>query len=172
MKNYHIINAEGVVIGTTDNPGFNPGAGLRVIEAPAEPEKDLQRARLAKLTEAARAAQAFIEQAAGLNTVPQFERDSWATQALEAQAWAADNNAPTPVLAGIARARGVHVDILRQKALAKTRAFAALTASVAGQRQAYEDAITAADSLEALERIAILYKMPMMPMTPAQGGDA
>ena len=89
MKNfnaYHIINAEGFVIGTTDNPDFDPGTGLRVVAAPAEPGKDLQQARLAKLTEAARAAQTFIEQAAGLNTVPQFERDSWATQALEAQA--------------------------------------------------------------------------------------
>ena len=66
----------------------------------------------------------------------------------------------------------MHVDILRQKALAKTRAFAALTASIAGQRQAYEDAIHAADSIELLDSITILYKMPMMPLSPAQGGDA
>ena len=66
------------------------------------------------------------------------------------------------------------LDELRAKALAKSNAYTALTASVAGQRQAIEDQIRAADSLAALDAVAIHYKPPMMPMMPAApaGGDA
>ena len=58
--------------------------------------------------------------------------------------------------------------------LAKSNAFTALTASVAGQRQALEDQIRAAEDLAALDAITIHYKPPMMPMMPAApaGGDA
>ena len=87
---------------------------------------------------------------------------------MEAQAWATDKNAPTPILAGIARARGVPLDDLRAKALAKSNAYTALTASVAGQRQALEDQVRAAEDLAALDAIAIHYKPPMMPMMPAK----
>ena len=79
----------------------------------------------------------------------------------------ADQDAPTPVLAGIAQARGVPLDDLRAKALAKSNAYTALTASVAGQRQALEDQIHAAETLAALNTIAITYHPPMMPMMPA-----
>ena len=101
-----------------------------------DPRAALAAAKTAKLHAAAEAAQRFIDVVAGLDGVPQFERDSWASQAIEAQAWAADHNAPTPILAGIAKARGVPLDILRERALAKSNAYTALTASVAGQRQA------------------------------------
>ena len=139
-----------------------------------DPQAALAAAKTAKLHAAAEAAQAFIERVAGLDGVPQFERDSWAAQALEAQAWAADKQASTPILAGIARVRGVPLDELRAKALAKSNAFTSLTASAAGQRQAFEDQIRAADSLSSLDAIAIAYKPPMMPMMPAApaGGDA
>lgn len=127
----------------------------------------LQEAKAYKLHAAAEAAQAFIETVAGLDGVPQFERDSWAQQSLEAQAWAADKSAATPILAGIAQARGVPLDDLRAKALAKSNAYTALTASVAGQRQALEDQIRAAETLAALDAIAVAYRPPMMPMMPA-----
>ena len=54
------------------------------------------------------------------------------------------------------------LDELRAKALAKSQAFAALTAAIAGQRQALEDAIRAADSLDALTAIVIAYHPPAM----------
>lgn len=116
---------------------------------------DARRAVL--LRSVAEAAQSYIEYVAGIASVPQFERDSWATQAMEAQAWAANPEAQTPLLARIAQARGVPLDELRVKALAKAQAFAALTAQVAGQRQALEDAINAAASLEALDAITITF---------------
>ena len=59
------------------------------------------------------------------------------------------------------------LDDLRAKALAKSNAYTSLTASVAGQRQALEDQIRAADTLAALDAIAVAYRPPMMPMMPA-----
>ena len=173
---YHILNSKGEICGWTETP-FEPTEGQRLIDEKdyhPNPQAALAAAKTAKLHAAAEAAQAFIERVAGLDGVPQFERDSWAAQALEAQAWAADKQASTPILAGIARARGVPLDELRAKALAKSNAFTALTASVAGQRQAIEDRVHAAADMAALDAIAIAYKPPMMPMMPAApaGGDA
>ena len=173
---YYILNANGDIIGESLDL-FIPADGLRLIAKAdyyPDPQAALAAAKTAKLHAAASAAQAFIEAVAGLDGVPQFERDSWAAQALEAQAWAADHDAPTPILAGIAQARGVPLDDLRAKALAKSNAYTALTASVAGQRQALEDQIRVAVDLAALDTIAIHYKPPMMPMMPAApaGGDA
>jgi len=173
---YYILNANGDICGESLDL-FTPADGLRLIakaDYHPDPQAALASAKTAKLHAAAEAAQAFIERVAGLDGVPQFERDSWAAQALEAQAWAADKQASTPILAGIARARGVPLDELRAKALAKSNAFTSLTSSVAGQRQAFEDQIRVADSLAALDAIAIAYKPPLMPMMPAApaGGDA
>ena len=166
---YYILNANGDIIGESLDL-FTPAEGLRLIakaDYHPDPQAALATAKTAKLHAAASAAQAFIERVAGLDGVPQFERDSWASQAAEAQAWAADHDAPTPILAGIAQARGVPLDDLRAKALAKSNAFTALTASVAGQRQALEDQIRAAETLAALDAIDITYKPPMMPMADA-----
>ena len=173
---YYILNANGEICGESID-FFTPADGLRLIakaDYHSDPQAALAATKTAKLHAAASSAQAFIEAVAGLDGVPQFERDSWAAQALEAQAWAADHDAPTPILAGIAQARGVPLDDLRAKALAKSNAYTALTASVAGQRQALEDQIRAAVDLATLDTIAIHYKPPMMPMMPAApaGGDA
>ncbi|WP_455001598.1 hypothetical protein [Cardiobacterium hominis] len=173
---YYILNSAGEICGESLDL-FTPAEGLRLIakdDYHPNPQAALAAAKTAKLHAAAEAAQRFIDVVAGLDGVPQFERDSWASQALEAQAWAADHEAATPILAGIARARGVPLDDLRVKALAKSNAYTILTASVAGQRQAYEDQIHAAETLAALDAIAIAYKPPMMPMMPAApaGGDA
>ena len=151
---YYIIDKDGKICGKTLTPFDHPDGWQLVAEADYSPDP------VAALTAAA---QQFIDSVAGLDTVPPFERDSWASQALEAQAWAADHDAETPILAGIAKARGVPLNILRERALMKSNAYTALTASVAGQRQAFEDRIHAAADLDAL--------LPMTPATDA-GGEA
>ena len=168
---YYIINAKGEICGESLD-AFTPADGLRLIakdDYHPNPQAALAAAKTAKLHAAAEAAQGFIDRVAGLDTVPPFERDSWAAQALEAQAWATDKNAPTPILAGIARARGVPLDDLRAKALAKSNAYTALTASVAGQRQALEDRIRAATDIDALNAVTIRYAPPLIPLAPASG---
>lgn len=106
--------------------------------------EQLKQAKAAKLAAINAAAQAYINQAAGLDKVPDFEIRTWTIQALEAKEWHADNAAPTPTLDTIAAARGVPPEALKQKAYEKAAAFEQLTARVAGLRQAAEDKIKAA----------------------------
>ncbi|MFC3873965.1 hypothetical protein ACFOQN_05240, partial [Neisseria musculi] len=84
--------------------------------------QQLEAAKAAKLHQLNAAAQAYIDAAAETDKLPAFEVQTWALQAAEAKAWAADHAAPTPVLNGIAAARGVPVEQLRAAALRKTLA--------------------------------------------------
>lgn len=106
------------------------------------------------------AAQAFINKHAGIDSVPEFEFASWSIQASEAKAWQLDKNAPTPVLDGIATARGIPADTLKAAALRKTLAYEQLAAHVAGQRQALQSKIEAAKTQAALDKIAVVFTLP------------
>ena len=105
-------------------------------------------------------AQAFINQHAGLEALPDFEVQTWPLQAAEAQAWAADNTAATPVLDRIAAARGMDADKLKAAALRKALAYSALSAHVAGQRQALQSKIESAKTPAALDKIKIEFTAP------------
>ena len=126
--------------------------------ASVSPAEALAAARAAKLAEINAAAQAFIDAAAELDKVPDFEVKTWPKQGDEAEAWAADPAAATPTLAAIAAERGCDLDELRQKALTKASAYSAITAAVAGQRQGYVDALDAAADLAAVAAIKPVYK--------------
>lgn len=106
------------------------------------------------------AAQAFINKHAGIDSVPEFEFASWSIQASEAKAWQLDKNAPTPVLDGIAAARGIPADTLKAAALRKTLAYEQLAAHVAGQRQALQSKIEAAKTQAALDKIVVVFTLP------------
>ena len=116
--------------------------------------------KTALLSQAATAAQAFVNAASEVDGVPDFELQTWPLQSAEALAWQADNNAATPMLDTIAAARGIERIPLIKKALKKATAFRLLTAHVAGQRQAYEAAIQAAADLDDLNAIDIRYSLP------------
>lgn len=126
------------------------------VLTPAAKKKMLQHAKSEKLAEINRTAQSYIDRAAGLDKVPEFEVATWTTQAFEAKAWHADQNAATPTLDAIAASRGVPPDALRQKAYEKTLKFERLTAYVAGLRQAAEDKINAAANLDELADISLV----------------
>ncbi|MBM7064277.1 hypothetical protein [Neisseria elongata] len=106
------------------------------------------------------AAQAFINKHAGIDSVPEFEFASWSIQASEAKAWQLNKNAPTPVLDGIATARGIPADTLKAAALRKTLAYEQLAAHVAGQRQALRSKIEAAKKQSDLDKIEIAFSLP------------
>ena len=85
---------------------------------------------------------------------PQMERESWPQQEKEARAYLADPTAATPLLDALATARGVAKDVVAQKIVAKADAFAAAAGALIGKRQALEDAISAATTIEELEAIS------------------
>ena len=117
-------------------------------------------ARAAKIAELNKTAQSFINAAAGADLVPDFEFATWPLQSAEAQAWAADKSAPTPILDGIAAARGMDADKLKAAALRKALAYSALSAHVAGQRQALQSKIEAAKTKDELDKIKIEFTAP------------
>lgn len=121
---------------------------------------DLSVFKSAKISRLNSVAQAFINTAAEINKVPDFEVQTWPIQAAEVRAWAADKTAPTPVLDQIAASRGIDADKLKAAALRKTLAYEKLTAHVAGQRQALQAKIEAAKTVEALEKIKIELTLP------------
>ena len=127
---------------------------------PAAAARQFAERKTALLSQAATAAQAFIDAAAELDKVPEFEVATWPIQAVEAQAWAADNTAATPVLDRIAAARGMEPDKLKAAALRKALAYSALSAHVAGQRQALQSEIEAAQTVAALDKIKIEFTAP------------
>ncbi len=116
--------------------------------------------KTALLSQAATAAQAFINAASDVDNVPEFELQTWPLQSAEALAWGDNNTAATPMLDTIAAARGIERESLIKKALKKAREHRLLTAHVAGQRQAYEDAINAATDIAAVDAIKINYTAP------------
>ncbi|OSI24637.1 tail fiber assembly protein [Neisseria dumasiana] len=162
---YRTDNGQAVIIDTVgeisdgltlDAPPseWHTWSGKKWVVSKEAKAEQLAQAQAAKLAEVNRAAQACIDQAAGLNRVPEFEVATWTIQALEAKAWHADNAAATPTLNAIADARGIPAEILKQKAYEKAVKFELLTAHIAGLRQAAEDKIHAAQTVEDVEAVA------------------
>lgn len=123
-------------------------------------EKMLDGLKDEKLKQLNIAAQNYIDRATGSDKLPEFEMQTWAIQAAEAKAWQLDKNVPTPVLDGIATARGIPTDTLKAAALRKTLAYEKLTAHIVGQRQALQSKIETAKTQAALDKIVITFTAP------------
>lgn len=119
-----------------------------------------QAAQTAKIAELNRAAQNFINQTVGTDKLPEFEVQSWNLQAAEARAWAADNTTATPILDQIALERSISADELKQKVLEKAQQSDMIVAAVVGQRQALQDKIDSAKTLDELNAIEIAFHLP------------
>lgn len=91
---------------------------------------------------------------------PQAELLTFDKQEAEARAWLADNTAPTPLLSALAAGRGIPLDELAGRIIAKADAFAAVSGFVIGQRQALEDALNACADAEAVRSLTVTYALP------------
>jgi len=69
------------------------------------------------------------------------ERESWTIQEAEAQGYPAN---PTPMLEGLAAARGITVATIVTRVLANAAAFKTAAAKIIGHKQARSDALAAA----------------------------
>ena len=123
--------------------------------------EQLSNAKAQKLMEVAQAAQAFIDNAVQ-DAAPRVERDTYPLQAAEAESWALDSNSPTPLLEGIANARNIDLNGLRQRTLDKSRVWQALCASVIGQRQAFEDQIKQAADIDQVTNVVPVFHLPTL----------
>ena len=133
--------------------------------------EQLNQVKAVKLDEINGKAQEFVWQVSKAYEVPEFERQTWSMQAAEALAWEQNPSAPTPLLAQIAADRECDLDGLRAKALQKAKQFAALSASVAGQRQAYADRLEQAQDVDKVEAISPVYNLPTHPVQASSDVD-
>lgn len=97
-------------------------------------------------------------------TYPDRELLTFDKQEAEARAYLSDpSSATTPILTAIAQGRGIPVDELAQKIIAKADAFALASGVLIGQRQWYEDALESLgqDATTAqIEDITVSYSLP------------
>lgn len=74
---------------------------------------------------------------------PESEKGTWSKQEAEARAYTADNTAPTPLIDGIATARGVDRVYFIGKIIEKADAYTVAIAQLTGVRQSKEDQLNA-----------------------------
>ena len=119
---------------------------LGELELDAGIEAKLEAVKAAKRAEINAACNAAVASLAA--SYPEREIQSWPQQAKEAEALAADPQAPAPLLTAIADARGLPVAELASRVLNKMNAYAAASGSLIGRRQAAEDLIDLAATPE------------------------
>lgn len=122
------------------------------------PVPTLEEVKAAKLSEINAAADRAI--ATLTATYPDREISTFDKQESEARAYAADPAASTPLLSALAQARGIPLDELVRRVLAKADAFAVASGSIIGQRQALEDRLDVCTTIEEVQAIAVNIVMP------------
>lgn len=120
-----------------------------------QPAPPLDTAKEAKLEEINHAADK--ELAALLNAYPNSETISWAKQEDEARKWLVDNNSPTPMLTPMAAARGLAMDDLCARVIAKADTFAAYSGDIFGKRQAMEDQLDLCTTAEEVAALVVAF---------------
>lgn len=134
-------------------PACSPSAAQFLGELTLEPADSaaLQAAKAAKLVEINDACD--LAGKAVLKGYPDVEIKTWPQQAAEADALAADPQAAAPLLTKIAGDRGLPVTDLAARVQIKEAAFKAAAGGLLGMRQALEDQIDAAATVEDLAEI-------------------
>lgn len=122
------------------------------------PVPTFKEAKAAKLSEINAAADRAI--ATLTATYPDREISTFDKQEAEARAYMADPEAPTPLLSALAKARGISMDELVKRVIAKADAFAAASGYIIGQRQALEDQLDTCKTLEEVQSIVVIIYPP------------
>lgn len=122
------------------------------------PVPTFKEAKAAKLSEINKAADKIM--AALISIYPDREISTFDKQEAEARAYMADPTAPTPLLSALAKARGISMDELVKRVIAKADAFAAASGYIIGQRQALEDQLDTCKTLEEVQSIVVIIYPP------------
>lgn len=125
---------------------------LGELAYPAADSHKLEAAKAAKLVELNAGCERALSSLTG--SYPPGELQSWPQQVKEAADLAADPQAETPLLSAIATARGLTVVELVERVRLKAEAYAQLSGSAIGRRQALEDLLELAETVEQVEAIA------------------
>ncbi|MAR74350.1 hypothetical protein [Halomonas sp.] len=85
---------------------------------------------------------------------PESEQMTWDKQEREARAFLADSATATPLLDAVATGRGMDKAELATRIIAKADAWIQASGLATGKRQALEDQVKAAETVEAVEAIS------------------
>ena len=141
------------------DPATKTWSQLPVDEAyPPSVGPSLDEVKAAKLLEINTECQRVLESLTP--TYPERELTTFDKQESEARAYLADATASTPLLSALAAARGIELADLVQRVIAKADAFAVASGSIIGQRQALEDRLDAAQTVEDVRAIVVSISMP------------
>lgn len=125
---------------------------LGVLDYPAAETNKVEAAKAAKLMQINAACELAL--ATLTSTYPPGELQSWPQQVQEAAAFLLDPPGPTLLLSTIAEARGLTVADLAGRVQAKAEGYAAYSGAIIGKRQAAEDLLDHAETLEEVEAVA------------------
>jgi hypothetical protein len=145
---------------TVDLPDTDQSAILEILTTSlpaAIAAQELAQDKTAKNNEIMAAADAIKAQM--LANFSDLEQSSFPYQLADAVAWTADNTKPTPWLTAMAAARGTAVAILAPKVIANNTAWTATAAKIIGQQQKYQDALTAATTVDQVNAINPIYNI-------------
>lgn len=88
-----------------------------------------------------------------LSAYPDAETKTWDKQESEARAYQADSTVSTPLIDAIAAARSMDKAELVSRIITKADAWVSLSGAATGKRQALEDQIAAAETIEEVQAI-------------------
>lgn len=98
---------------------------------------------------------------AAISTYPETEVLTFDQQTSEARAYLASQNpVDAPLLTALAAGRGITLDDLVQRVIAKHDAFSLLSGYVIGQRQALEDRLELCETVGEVQAIAVNITLP------------
>lgn len=133
--------------------------GVTLIPDPVPtPDELLAQAKADKLAEINAVCQSTLE--ALTPTYPERELTTFDKQESEARAYLADPTASTPLLSALAAARGIELADLVGRVIAKADAFTIASGFIIGQRQALEDRLDAAQTVDDVQAVIVSISMP------------
>ena len=135
------------------------GNCYEIVALPQTPEPTLDEVKAEKLAEINAACDRILSDAA--STYPETEILTFDQQTAEAKAYQASGDTEdAPLLSALAQGRGMTLDELAKRVIAKHTAFTALSGYVIGQRQALEDRLNACTTGEAIRSLAVEIAVP------------
>lgn len=127
-------------------------------EVVALPEQTLEEVKAAKLAEINGVCDGILKGA--VKAYPDTEVMTFGQQVAEARAYTADPSGTVSLLAALASARGVELQDMVARVLAKHQSYSVLSGAVIGQRQALVDQLNHCTSIDEINALAVNIVMP------------
>lgn len=144
---------------TCDEDQIEQGYDGSWYEKGHAPQRPLEEARTAKLAEINAACDSILN--AAVSTYPETEVLTFDQQTSEANVYLQTKKPEdVPLLSALALGRGITLDDLVQRVIAKHTAFSVLSGHIIGQRQALEDRLDECKTVEDVEAIVVDIKLP------------